>query len=114
MLRLGILGCGRIGRVHAQSARRNARCVVTRVSDVDARTAQGLAEEIGAQPSEADKVISAPDIDAVILASPTDPHADYIEAAAKAGKAILCESPSIFPPGGSPVVWRPSPRPARL
>ena len=93
MLRIGILGCGRIGKVHARSALQNARCRVTAVADAQPEAAAALAEEAGARAQLADEIIAAPDIDAVIICSPTDTHADYIEAAARAGKATLCEKP---------------------
>lgn len=93
MLRLGILGCGRIGRVHASSARWNARCQVTAVADANHTTAEALARELDARAIPVDGLISDPNVDAIIICSPTDTHADYIEAAAGAGKAILCEKP---------------------
>lgn len=93
MLGLGILGCGRIGRVHARSARTNARCRIAAVADADATAASALAGETGARVAPPDELVASPDVDAVVICSPTDTHADYIEQAAKAGKAILCEKP---------------------
>jgi len=93
MLRIGILGCGRIGKVHARSAMQNSRCKVMAVADAHPQAARALADGSGARVQLADEIIASPDIDAVIICSPTDTHADYIEAAARAGKATLCEKP---------------------
>jgi myo-inositol 2-dehydrogenase/D-chiro-inositol 1-dehydrogenase len=93
VLRIGILGCGRIGKVHVRSALQNARCKVVAVADAQPEAARALAEEAGARLQSADEIVAAPDIDAIIICSPTDTHADYIEAGARAGKAILCEKP---------------------
>jgi myo-inositol 2-dehydrogenase/D-chiro-inositol 1-dehydrogenase len=93
MLRIGVLGCGRIGKVHSRSAMLNARCKVTAVADAQPDAARALAQETGARAQSAAEIIAASDIDAIIICSPTDTHADYIEAAARAGKATLCEKP---------------------
>ena len=93
MMRIGILGCGRIGKVHARSAMQNSRCKVMAVADAHPQAAREMAEDSGARVQSADEIIAAWDIDAVIICSPTDTHADYIEAAARAGKATLCEKP---------------------
>jgi myo-inositol 2-dehydrogenase/D-chiro-inositol 1-dehydrogenase len=89
MLRLGVLGCGRIGKVHARAAIKNPKCKVTAVADAETKAAAALAEETGARAVTVDETIAARDVDAVIICSPTDTHVDYVEAAAKAGKAIL-------------------------
>ena len=57
------------------------------------KAAAALAEATGAEVRDADAIIAAGDIDAVLIGTPTDTHADFIEAAARAGKAVLCEKP---------------------
>ncbi len=93
MLRLGILGCGRIGQVHAGSAMQSPDATVTAVADVFEDAAQALADRTGAQVRSADHIIASDDIDAIIIGTPTDTHYDLIHAAAAAGKAIFCEKP---------------------
>jgi myo-inositol 2-dehydrogenase / D-chiro-inositol 1-dehydrogenase len=93
MLRLGILGCGRIGKVHAKAAARNPKCRVVAVSDPENEAAVALAEQLGVRALPIADAISTKEVDAVIVCSPTDSHVDYIEAAAWAGKVILCEKP---------------------
>jgi myo-inositol 2-dehydrogenase/D-chiro-inositol 1-dehydrogenase len=63
------------------------------VSDPFAASAEGLAEATGADVRSADDILGAADIDAVLICTPTTTHADYIEAAARAGKAVFCEKP---------------------
>lgn len=93
MLKVGLLGAGRIGQVHAVSIAGNARSSLVAVSDVHVPAAEKLAAEYGAEARSSDAILSDPAIDAVLIATSTDTHSDLIEAAAKAGKAVLCEKP---------------------
>lgn len=93
MLRFGILGAGRIGNVHARSIASSGRAKVSYIADAMPDAASKLAEVVGAKALPLEEVIAAPDVDAILIATPTDTHADLIEMAARAGKAILCEKP---------------------
>jgi myo-inositol 2-dehydrogenase/D-chiro-inositol 1-dehydrogenase len=93
MLRIGILGCGRIGQVHARSLMRMPDTSLVAVSDAFADAANALAQQTGAQVRDTDAILAATDIDAVIICTPTDTHFELIQTAAKAGKAIFCEKP---------------------
>ena len=93
MLRIGVLGCGRIGRVHAASIMRLPDAALVAVSDAHAQNALDLATQTGAQVRSSDAIIESDDIDAIIICTPTDTHYDLIHAAAKARKAIFCEKP---------------------
>ena len=93
MLKLGILGCGRIGKVHALSIGRIDGATLTAVADAFPAPAKELADKTGAQVLSADELITSADVDAVIICTPTDTHYDLIHAAARAGKAIFCEKP---------------------
>ncbi|MEP3441675.1 MAG: inositol 2-dehydrogenase [Sulfitobacter sp.] len=93
MLRVGILGCGRIGQVHARTIMRLTQAKIVAVSDAFAQSAEALAAQTGAQIRDTDAIVAADDIDAVIICTPTDTHFDIIQASAKAGKAIFCEKP---------------------
>jgi myo-inositol 2-dehydrogenase/D-chiro-inositol 1-dehydrogenase len=94
-LRLGVIGAGRIGRMHAELlARRVPGAAVTRIHDVAEGSARDVAETLGvAVAAELDELLGAADVDAVAICSSTDTHADLIVAAAQAGKAIFCEKP---------------------
>lgn len=93
MISIGLLGCGRIGQVHARSISRMDNARLTAVADALPQAAQALADASGAAARAADKIINADDIDAVIVATPTTLHYDQIHALAEAGKAIFCEKP---------------------
>lgn len=93
MLNIGLLGCGRIGQVHARSISQIDGARVAAVSDAFADPAQALASKIGAQVMDSDALINSKDVDAVVIGTPTDTHYDLIHAAARAGKAIFCEKP---------------------
>lgn len=93
MLSIGLLGCGRIGQVHARSLERIASARLTAVADFLPDAAQQLAASTGAEVRSADAIIAATDIDAVIVATPTTLHYEQIHALADAGKAIFCEKP---------------------
>ncbi|QJR19692.1 inositol 2-dehydrogenase [Pelagibacterium halotolerans] len=93
MLRFGILGAGRIGNVHARAIASSGRARVGYIADAMPDAAQKLAAVVGAKTGSVEEIIAASDVDAILIATPTDTHADLIEQAARAGKAILCEKP---------------------
>lgn len=94
MLTIGLLGCGRIGRVHADSIATNPRAALARVYDPFVEAATAVGQQFGAQAtSDVDAVLGDPAIDAVVIASPTPTHVDLMTRALRAGKAVLCEKP---------------------
>lgn len=93
MLKIGLLGAGRIGRVHAINIVGHARSQLVAVSDVNEDAARSLAEAYGAKAASSDAILADASIDAVLIATSTDTHSDLMEKAAAAGKAILCEKP---------------------
>ncbi|WP_022868998.1 inositol 2-dehydrogenase [Schaalia vaccimaxillae] len=94
MLRIGIIGAGRIGRVHAQSISINPKAQLVLVADIYEDGARSLAEQYGARwTTNADDVFIDTEVDAVVICSPTPLHAPQILAAAQAGKPALCEKP---------------------
>ena len=93
MLRIGLLGAGRIGNVHAQAISGHPGSTLVAISDAVSENAASLAQMHGAEVRSSDDIIRATDIDAVLIATPTDTHSDLIEAATAADKAVLCEKP---------------------
>ena len=93
MISVGILGCGRIGQVHARSLMRADNAKLIAVADAFPEAAEALSAKTGAKVASTDDIIADPSIDAVIIGTPTDTHYDLIHAAAKTGKAIFCEKP---------------------
>ncbi len=93
MVRFGLLGAGRIGKLHGGNIAASADAKLVAVADVIADAAASLAAATGAEARSVDDIINATDIDAVLIGTSTDTHADLIERAVKAGKAVLCEKP---------------------
>ncbi len=93
MTRLAVLGAGRIGAIHGRNAASQPGCVIVAVADPIGAVAEALAAATGAAVDSIDTVVERPDIDAVLICTPTTTHADLIERAARAGKAVFCEKP---------------------
>jgi myo-inositol 2-dehydrogenase/D-chiro-inositol 1-dehydrogenase len=93
MIRIGCLGAGRIGKIHGLNAAKHPNATLVAVSDPVSGAAEALAASAGAEARSAEAIIGAADIDAILICTPTTTHADYIEAAARAGKAVFCEKP---------------------
>lgn len=94
MLRIALLGCGRIGRMHAANIARHPRATLAMVYDVHAPSATALAEREGTRVARsAEEVLGSTEVDAVLIATATPTHADYLEMAIEVGKAVLCEKP---------------------
>ena len=92
-IRMGLLGAGRIGKVHAAAIASISDAQLVAVGDAFPEAAKALAASTGAEVRDVDAIINAKDIDAVLITTPTDLHATMIEQAARAGKAIFCEKP---------------------
>jgi myo-inositol 2-dehydrogenase/D-chiro-inositol 1-dehydrogenase len=94
MIRVAMLGAGRIGKIHAANAAGNPRCKLVAVADPAKEAAESLAKALGAEASTDAKAVAArQDVDAVIIGTPTSTHIDFMLGAARAGKAVLCEKP---------------------
>src|SRR5688572_4741946 len=92
-LRIGLLGAGRIGRIHGRNVAAHPQATLVALADASPEAALGLAEATGARVAAVDAILAADDVDAIVISTPTDTHADLIEAAARAGKAVFCEKP---------------------
>ena len=94
-LKMGVLGTGRIGSMHADLLQHQvAGARVTAVFDVFAEAATNIGAAVGAEVMDsAEALISSPEVDAVAICTSTDTHVDMMVAAAEAGKAIFCEKP---------------------
>ena len=93
MLKVGLLGAGRIGQVHAAVIAAHEGSTLAAISDVYAPAAEELAAKYHAQVKSSDEIIADDAINAVLIATSTDTHSDLIEAATQAGKAVMCEKP---------------------
>jgi myo-inositol 2-dehydrogenase/D-chiro-inositol 1-dehydrogenase len=99
VLNFGLIGAGRIGKLHAQNLATRVRGVrLLAVADVNRAAAEHIADDWNI-PNVTDDfrvVLDDDSIDAVLIASSTDTHAPMIEQAALAGKHIFCEKPISF------------------
>ena len=96
ILNIGLIGAGRIGKVHAKSiAMRIPDAKVVAVADIDLAAAQDVANSFGALVATEDYqvILQDPAINAIAICSPTNTHAQMIQEAAAAGKHIFCEKP---------------------
>ena len=93
MLRFGLLGAGRIGQIHGRNAAASPKSTLVAIADPFPKAAESLAAATGAEVRDIDAIFRSKDIDAIMICTPTTTHADFIERAAKAGKAIFCEKP---------------------
>jgi myo-inositol 2-dehydrogenase/D-chiro-inositol 1-dehydrogenase len=94
MLRFAVIGAGRIGAVHAATIAAHPEAELVLVADTVADAAARLAARHGARSTgDVAEVYAAPDVDAVVVGSPTPYHVDQIVGAVAAGKAVLAEKP---------------------
>ena len=95
-MRIGVLGVGRIGRMHADLlAHQVPGATLGMVYDVERRrrARSCAASSACRRRRSADELLAAPDLDAVAICTSTDTHVDLLVAAAGSGKAIFCEKP---------------------
>ena len=94
VLSIGLLGCGRIGVMHAANIHAHPRTRLAAVYDIDGPAMSGVADTHGAAACEdPEEMFADPGIDAILIATATDTHADYIERAVAVSKPVLCEKP---------------------
>lgn len=93
VIRFGVLGAGRIGQVHARAISTVEGAVLTAIADPIPAAAQAAQSAFGGDIRTIDEIANSDDIDAVVICTPTDTHADLIEQFARAGKAVFCEKP---------------------
>jgi len=101
LLNVGIIGAGRIGSLHAKSITYNVPSAkILGITDVNKEGIAELAEKLGIEKIYADykEMLADKEIDAVLICSSTDTHADIAIDAANAGKHIFCEKPVDLTP----------------
>ncbi|MDQ0861322.1 inositol 2-dehydrogenase [Bacillus sp. V2I10] len=97
-LTVGIIGAGRIGRLHVDNLRLIPHIRIKSVSDVAAQHLETWAadKQIEVLTTDYHELLNDPVIQAIFICSPTNTHADIIKEAAAAGKHIFCEKPVSF------------------
>jgi myo-inositol 2-dehydrogenase/D-chiro-inositol 1-dehydrogenase len=105
-MRIGIIGVGRIGALHAETLRALAEVDELVVVDADTARARQLASKMGVPWAEdADQLLHS-GADGIVVATPTDTHAPLICAAVEAGVAVFCEKPVAGDVAGTKEVVR--------
>ena len=94
-IKIAVAGLGRIGKIHLNNLCRNfSEIKVVAVMDLMDNSKETADEyNIPLFLKNFDSLLSIPELDAVVICSPTDTHADYVVKAARAGKHIFCEKP---------------------
>ena len=92
-INFGLLGAGRIGKTHATAVLGIPGTKLAAVFDPVDAAAEHIVAMTGARRASVEEILADKSIDAVLICTPTDMHADQIELAARAGKAIFCEKP---------------------
>ena len=107
MVGMAVLGCGRIGRIHAANLARHPRAKLVAVFDVASDAARQTATELGVKRAGSlDEVWAERQVAAVVVATPTDTHLPLVTAAVKAGKAVFCEKPIDLDLERARACWR--------
>jgi myo-inositol 2-dehydrogenase/D-chiro-inositol 1-dehydrogenase len=93
MIKFAQFGAGSIGKVHGANIAKHPRAELTCIYDVYSTAADQLAAKLGSKVATSPEEIWASDVDAVLIASSTNTHADLLSVAIKAGKPVYCEKP---------------------
>ena len=93
MISIGLLGAGRIGQIHGRNIAASPRARLAAIADPLPEGAKTLSAATGAPVRSAEEILADKSIDAVLIGTPTDTHADFIDQAAAVGKAVFCEKP---------------------
>ena len=92
-MNFAILGAGRIGQVHARAVAATSGAKLVAIADPVAAAAESVKAAYGCDIRTIDAIVASSDINAVVICTPTDTHADLIERFVRAGKAVFCEKP---------------------
>jgi myo-inositol 2-dehydrogenase/D-chiro-inositol 1-dehydrogenase len=92
-LRVGVIGVGRIGAIHARTLASLPSVGEVVLADAELGRAKAVAAELGAGTATVDELFEARDVDALAIATPTAGHAPLVVRAARAGLPTFCEKP---------------------
>jgi myo-inositol 2-dehydrogenase/D-chiro-inositol 1-dehydrogenase len=92
-VRFAVLGAGRIGQVHAHAIASVPGAALVAIAEPVEEVAKAVQEKHGCEIRSIAACAAADDVDAVVICTPTDTHAELIETFVRAGKAVFCEKP---------------------
>jgi myo-inositol 2-dehydrogenase / D-chiro-inositol 1-dehydrogenase len=93
-IKIAVLGCGRIGQMHAKNVALHEKTSLACVYDINQDFANKVASELGVSAvTDDNEIFSNAEIDAILIASPTNTHIEFIEKSVAAKKPVLCEKP---------------------
>lgn len=95
MIKIGIIGAGRIGKVHAKAALNVDGAVIKWIADPIINDLENIAKSMGIEKTSKDykDILNDKDVDAVFICTPTDTHYSISMEALNAGKHVFCEKP---------------------
>jgi len=94
MINFTLMGAGRIGKMHAKIINTHPKCNLKYIYDVNLKSSEEVAKLYDAKVvSSSEEAIESEDVNAILIASATATHIEFITKASKAGKAIFCEKP---------------------
>ena len=93
MIKFAQFGAGFIGKVHGANIAKHPGAELTYIYDTYPAAAEELAAKLGAKVASSPEEIWASNVDAILIASSTNTHADLLSGAMQAGKPIYCEKP---------------------
>ena len=94
MINFSLMGAGRIGKMHAEIINSHPECNLKYIYDINNKFSSELANKYGSLATKtADDALISNEIDAVLIASATPTHIEFITKASKSGKAVFCEKP---------------------
>jgi len=93
MINFALFGAGRIGSIHGNNVAKHPQARLVALHDPFQANADRLCGELGCEQMSPELIFASDDIQAVLICSATDTHADLIEAAVGAGKHVFCEKP---------------------
>jgi myo-inositol 2-dehydrogenase/D-chiro-inositol 1-dehydrogenase len=91
--KFALLGAGRIGKVHARAISGDPRAELVAVADTMEPAALSLSQSANCEVRGIDEILESADVDAVVICTPTNTHANLIERFVRNGKAVFCEKP---------------------
>ena len=94
MIGIAVLGAGRIGKIHAASVAANPKAKLVAIADPFPEAVEPVARSLGTEAMvDPMAAIARPDVDAVVIGTPTDTHVGFLLKAVGLGKAVFCEKP---------------------